>query len=96
MTNYNRSGAGRPLAFSDQIRAEGGSLLIIGSISKDRERWTAEIVVRDGYAFGTLKDWQRIARPSFKVKLDTTDRFQVDIGTGSGVKVAFHTGSNVR
>jgi hypothetical protein len=34
-------------------------------------------------------------RPFFNVRIDTTGRFVTDIGTGSGVNVAFHTGSNV-
>lgn len=96
MTNFNRNGAKKkPVVYSDQVRACYGKVLCLRSISKDRKGWTAEIVLRDGRALGTLKCDGKVIRPFFKVSLDTTNRFAVDIGTGSGVKVAFQTGSNV-
>jgi hypothetical protein len=95
MTKFERSGAGKPEAFSKGILKSGGNILRLGSISKDRHRWSAEIVVRNGRALGTLKCGGIVVRPFFNVRIDTTGRFVTDIGTGSGVNVAFHTGSNV-
>lgn len=96
MTKYNRNGSRRTNdTFAVQVIKSGGSLLHLESVSKDRKGWTASIVIMNGYAVGTLKSGVEVVRPFFRVKLDTTDRFQVDIGTGSGVKIAFHTGSNV-
>lgn len=96
MTDYRRNGTKKPATpFSDDIRANGGKLLCLGSVSKDREGWVAEIVVRDGRAIGTLKSDGEVVRPSFSVKIDHMNVFKVDIGTGSGVCVVFQTGSNV-
>lgn len=96
MTNYNRSGAGAPEAFSKQFEAAGGCLLRLASVTKGRGEWTAEIVVCKNRVLGTLKRGDEVVRPFFKVSLDYTNRFTVDIGTGSGVRIAFQTESNQR
>lgn len=70
--------------------------LRIESINRDRKGWFAEIRVQNGRAIGRLLSGKEVVREAFNVRIDFQDCFQVDIGTGSGVKVKFHLGSNVR
>jgi hypothetical protein len=94
MTDYNRSGAGRPEPFSKSIAMRNGPLLKLGSTSRGH-RWTAEVVINNGRALGTLKCDGIVVRPFFNVGVSHTGRFITDICNGSGATVSFHTGSNV-
>jgi hypothetical protein len=59
--------------------------LLLQSVTPDRE---------GDRAIGRLYRRRKVIRKSFNVHVDAFDCFQVDIGTGSGVKVKFHFGSN--
>ncbi len=56
--------------------------------------WTAEVEVNfdTRRVAGSLHRSQVVLRESFNVKLADDNTFQVDIGTGSGVKVKFKIG----
>jgi len=58
--------------------------------NRDREDWYVDYLVEGNWAMGslyTLSDGQ-VWRDKFKVQIKN-GRFNVDIGTGSGVKVTF-------
>jgi hypothetical protein len=67
--------------------------LTLRSITKDRDEWTARVKIVGDRAVGSLHRGDRVVRPAFNVRVDHMNVFKVDIGTGSGVKVAFHTGT---
>jgi hypothetical protein len=72
-----------------------GQFLLLQSVTPDREAWTALVRRQGDRAIGRLYRKHDIIRKNFDVRIDTFDCFQVDIGTGSGVKVKFHFGSNL-
>lgn len=56
--------------------------------NRDREGWRVEYTVEKGRARGKMFDGDRIVREDFNVAIKD-GKFAVDVGTGSGVKVAF-------
>ena len=62
-------------------------------LNRHRSGWTAEYEISVGAsgrrAHGALHDGKTVVRERFDVKMADDGTFQVDIGTGSGVKVKF-------
>lgn len=60
------------------------------SKQEGREDWRVKPWhVKDGRVFGTLLVGSRVVRSHFEVAVQDDRTFQVDIGTGSGVKIKF-------
>lgn len=93
--NMRRFAQGKPQEEFVGQPTSDPKVLRIESINRDRKGWFAEVRVQNGRAIGRLLSGKKVVRETFDVRIDYQDCFQVDIGTGSGVKVKFHLGSNV-